>query len=100
MIDHARVLEQQFAERYVAGQLTPEDAREFEETMLEHAEVLEQVELARTIKLGLRTLRAKGELDSLVRANPGNRAWWFSLAAAVTLCAVGLLWMTRNQAPI
>ena len=68
MIDRGRALEQQWAERYVAGQLTPDEVREFEEAMLEHPEVLEQVELARTVKLGLKTLRERGELDSVIRA--------------------------------
>lgn len=99
MIDRGRVLEQQWAERYVAGQLTPEEVREFEETMLEHPEVLELVEHARTVKLGLKTLRERGELESLVGARPRTRQWWLAAAAAVMVGAVGLLWLKGSEAP-
>jgi hypothetical protein len=97
MIDPGQVLDQQWAERYVAGQLTPEEVREFEETMLGHPEVLEQVEHARTVKLGLRTLRDRGELEKLVGAHPKRNQWWFAAAAAIMVCAFGLFWLKGNE---
>jgi hypothetical protein len=98
MIDRGRVLDQQWAERYVAGQLTPEEIREFEETMLEHPEVLEEVERARTVKLGLKTLRERGVLERLVGARPKRPQRWFAAAAAgVVACALGLFLLKGNE---
>lgn len=99
MIDRGRALEQQWAERYVAGQLTPDEVREFEEAMLEHPEVLEQVELARTVKLGLKTLRERGELDSVIRARAGAPQWWFAAAAVALICAFGFFWLKHSATP-
>jgi hypothetical protein len=97
MNDRGRMLDQQWAERYVAGQLTAEEIREFEEAMLEHPEVLEQVAQVRTLKLGLNTLRERGELEKLVGASPKRPQWWFAAAAAAVVCAFGLFWLTGNE---
>jgi hypothetical protein len=99
MIDRGQVLEQRWAERYVAGQLAPEEIREFEEIMLEHPEVLEQVEHVRTLKLGLKTLRDRGELQELVGVSTRNTQWWFAAAAAAVVCAFGLFWLKSSEAP-
>jgi hypothetical protein len=91
---------QQLAERYLAGQLTADEVRDFEESMLERPEVLAEVELARTVRLGLRTLRERGELESLVRARPRNTQPWFATAAAVALAVVGYWWMEGRQSTV
>ncbi len=100
MIDRARGADQQLAERYLAGQLSPDETREFEEAMLERPELLEQVELARTVKLGLRTLRERGQLESLVRAKPRTRQFWFAAAAATLLAVTGFLLLREHQVPV
>jgi hypothetical protein len=100
MIERAQGEVQQLAERYLAGQLTADEVREFEESMLERPEVLAEVELARTVRLGLRTLRARGELESLVRAQPRNTQRWFATAAAVALAVVGYWWIEGRQSTV
>jgi hypothetical protein len=97
MIDRARLLDQQLAERYVANQLNADETQEFEQAMLEHPEVVEQVELVRTVKLGLATLRSRGDLDALVKASPSRIRTWMAVAAAASLGAIGFAWfMTRS----
>jgi hypothetical protein len=55
-MDHSTLDEQQTAERYLQGKLSPEEAAAFEEHSLACPECLERLELAETLRDGLRTL--------------------------------------------
>jgi hypothetical protein len=100
MNDRAQGADQQLTGRYLAGQLTADEARNFEEAMLQRPELLAEVELARTVKLGLRTLRERGELESLVRARHGTARRYLATAAAVALAVVGYWWLANQRAPV
>jgi hypothetical protein len=76
--------------RYLAGQLSAEEVAEFETYMLEHPEFLDEIDVARRLKLGLKSLREKGEIEGLVSGNAAAmRNRYFAMAASV-LVAVGL----------
>ena len=91
MIDSAQVLSQRMVDRYCAGQLSPEETAEFEAYLLDHPELLNDVEVTRRLKLGLGSLRTKGELPSLVAGSPSRRNPFLAIAASVLLAA-GLGW--------
>jgi anti-sigma factor RsiW len=75
-------------DRYLAGQLSPEESSAFEERLLESPQLQDEVALLRRMKLGLKTLREKGELDALLAQRP---AWlpnrWLAVAASVLIVA-------------
>jgi len=90
MIDSAQIVSQGMVARYLAGQLSAEEIAEFETYMLEHPELLDEIDVARRLKLGLKSLREKGEIEGLVNGNAAAmRNRYFAMAASV-LVAVGL----------
>jgi hypothetical protein len=96
MMDRAQVLSQQLPEKFVAGQLSAAEEAEFQEYMLEHPEVVEQVELAQRLKLGLQTLSDRGELQTLVAERPRRNSLWFAAAAALVIAAMGISFYFHN----
>jgi hypothetical protein len=86
MIDSARIEAARMVDRYLADELSPEEAAAFEEHLLESPEAQAEVETVRRLKLGLATLREKRELEALVA---GNRVLTggplYALAASVLI---------------
>jgi hypothetical protein len=96
-MDHPYIDEQQVAERFLMGRLTPEEADLFAAHSLACAECLERLELAESLQRGLRhfavreaeqrvELARAGVLAALVRFSRSRQAGW--LAALGLLCAV------------
>jgi hypothetical protein len=98
MMDRELLLQLQFPERYVAGQLTPAEVEEFEARMLEDPELQDHVEAARVLKLGLRTLSERGQFRPAVRS-PRQQTWWL-LAACLAVVSAGLYMAGRGDAPV
>ena len=63
-MDHQEIEEHHFPQRYLAGKLSGEDAARFEEHYLHCRDCLERLELAGSLRRGLRHLAA-GELAAL-----------------------------------
>ena len=88
MIDAAQLDVQARVDLYLSKRMSEEETASFEAYMLEHPEVLDDVDIARRLKLGLATLRSKGELPGLL-ANPtvSTRPRFLAMAASVLLVA-------------
>lgn len=66
-MDHAYIDEQQVAERYLMGRLSPEEAQRFEEHSLACAECLDRLEAAEELRLGLRDAAARQAAGAAVQ---------------------------------
>lgn len=79
--------------RYLAGQMTAEEAAAFEDAYARDPQLVAEIERVLRMKEGLAVLRDRGELDSLLRRPPQPR-WWVGLAAAAAVAAVvvGVNW--------
>jgi len=84
--------------RYLADRLSEDERREFETHLPAHPEIVKELEVAARLKVGLRTLKQRGELDGLLKTTP-----WFrdtrklAMAASVAVIAVGaLIWIGRG----
>jgi len=95
-MEHQYAEEHQFADRYLMGRLTAEQAAQFEQHYLHCAECVERLEVAEKFGRGLRRAVAQdatramvaGQVGLLTRlANTRPRGW---LAAAAVAAAVGL----------
>jgi hypothetical protein len=73
------------AERYVSGRMDEVEERHFEEAMLEAPDVAADVDVRHRIKLGLRELEERGELEALIQ-RPARR--FSQLRYAVAACAL------------
>jgi len=95
-MDHTTIDETHIAERFVLGQLDPEESRLFEEHFLGCAECLERVELAEQLQQGLR--RAAGRRAAIATvATAGLLAWWTRPARRL---ALGLALLLAAGLPI
>lgn len=99
-MNRAEIERDHWVERYLAGRLSDADARQFEAYWSENPEVMRDLEACARIKGGLGTLRARGELDALVRGN----AWWpgrlrlLVLAACAVFAVAGLaIWRSASE---
>jgi len=100
MMDPAQILSQRMVDRYCAGQLSAEETAEFEAYLLDHPELLDDVEVTRRLKLGLGSLRAKGELPGLVDGSAGaSRNRLLAIAASVVVAA-GIAWYFSQRTPV
>ena len=79
------------ASRYLADQLTDTEREAFEAALERDPDVLRELEATARFKMGLHQLRAKGELDELLRSQP---AWpWIAMAATLGGIVIGVaLW--------
>lgn len=102
MMDPERLLAEQIPERYVAGRLSPEEIAEFEEYLLEHPEAIDAVEVARQLKLGLRTLSDRGTLAEMLRPKPPQPQRWLMAAAVAALVLAGSVytWLSLSKSPL
>jgi anti-sigma-K factor RskA len=80
------------ANRYLAGQLSPDELQAYEQHLLENPDAARELEATARMKVGLANLRDSGQLEGLLRARTEPRWRWPSLAvaAALVLLAVGL----------
>lgn len=99
MIDSARMERSRMVDRYLADELSATESIAFEEYLLEHPETQAEIDAVRRMKLGLATLRERGELDDLVCGRRGiSRGPAFALAASVLVAiSIGfVLWADRG----
>ena len=66
-MDHSLIDAEQVAERYLLGQLPPDEAARFEEHSLACPECLDRLETAETLRLGLRAVAAREAAAGVVR---------------------------------
>ena len=84
--------------RYLADQLSDSERAEFERSMVESPDVLQQVEAVARLKVGLFTLRKAGDLDTIIAAQRrAPQANWFALAATVAAVAIGIVMWRGNS---
>jgi anti-sigma factor RsiW len=84
-MDARQLAERQIVERYLADQLTEEEAQAFEAYTEAHPEIVREIETIARMKSGLTVLRRRGELDALLgRSVP---KWYRRPAILVTLAA-------------
>jgi hypothetical protein len=76
--------------RYLADQLGDAERIAFEAYYVEHPDVLQDMEAAARLKVGLAQLRDHGALDRLLEPQPWYRDQRFFAAAAVAAIAVGV----------
>lgn len=93
-MDARQIAERHVVERYLASQLTEEEAESFEAYVEAHPEVTREIELAARMKSGLATLRHRGDLPQLT-TTPARRRFGalalISASAAAVAVAVVLL---------
>jgi hypothetical protein len=89
-MDAKQIAELHIVERYLADQLSEEEAQAFEAYVEAHPEVTRDIENISRMKAGLATLRQRGELDSLVKKQRRAPVWAVlaASAAAVVLAIV------------
>jgi hypothetical protein len=85
--------------RFLAGQLSEDESREFEEYMLANPEIVRDLEATARLKVGLHVLKDKGELGSLLKPKPFYRDTRYALAASVAVLALCALFYFRGGAP-
>jgi hypothetical protein len=90
----------QAAERYVAGRMSEDEERGFEVAMLESPELAADVDVRQRMKVGLRQLEQRGELQKLL-SQPDRRAasrMPLAVAASVLIVLIGaaLFWVFRG----
>jgi hypothetical protein len=90
--------------RYLAGQLSPEEAHAFEEAYIRDPEIVADLDRTLRLKAGLAVLRDRGDLTALLQEDPQPRRRWLIGAAAATLVAavVGISfwrqpWLTESS---
>ena len=83
------------AQRYLAGQLSPEEQEAYEQYFIHNPDAVRELEATARMKVGLASLRDSGQLDSLLQAAPttSRRAALMAIAASVAVIAIGVgLW--------
>lgn len=76
--------------RYLADQLSDAEREAFEAYYLAHPQVVQEMEAAARLKVGLAQLKQSGELDSLLRHKPWFRQErYLAFAASVAIVVLG-----------
>jgi hypothetical protein len=88
-MDRTRIDNEHIVARYLADQLSPAEAQEFEAYYTRHPAMVREIEYALRLKEGLATLRDRGQLDGLMRARGGRWAMPLSIAAAIAVAVIG-----------
>jgi putative zinc finger protein len=92
---HTHIDNDEIIERYVRGQLAPEERRAFEEHFFGCEECFEKLQDAERFHAGIRDAARRGLLqDASQVAFTPNRATWFRWAFAATACASLVLGVT------
>ena len=94
-MDAKQIAELHVIERYLADQLTDEEAHAFEAYVEAHPEVTRDIENISRMKAGLASLRQRGELAPLLVAERPRKPLWFLLAAAAAAVLVAVLVVPR-----
>lgn len=90
-MDHPYIDEQQVAERYLMGQLPPDEAALFEEHSLGCPDCLERLEVAETLRHGLRQVATEEVTGAVVAAQAGLLARLVRSRSAPWMVALLLL---------
>lgn len=99
-MDRRQIENEHIVARYLADQLSPEEAEAFEAYYTQHPSMVREIEYALRLKEGLATLEDRGQLEELVRQRRWRWATPLSLAAAVAVAAFGAwMWQSSNRAP-
>src|SRR5512138_3501948 len=88
-MDRKQIEAEHIVARYLADQLSPAQAEEFEAYYTQHPSMVREIEHALRLKEGLATLRDRGQLDALLKARRWRWALPLSIAAAVAGAALG-----------
>jgi hypothetical protein len=88
-MDRKQIEAEHIVARYLADQLSPAQAAEFEAYYTQHPSMVREIEYALRLKEGLATLRDRGQLDALMRARRGRWAMPLSIAAAIAVAIIG-----------
>jgi len=92
-MDCERIEGEEIVERYLAGQLSEKERREFEAHCSGCPACLERLELVRTLQSELWDQRRAEVRPAAEQRAPWNRRWAYAAAAALLLAGVGLaLW--------
>ena len=89
-MDAKQIAELHIVERYLADQLSEEEAQAFEAYVEAHPEVTREIENISRMKAGLAALRQRGELEALLKKQRRAPVWAVlaASAAAVVLAIV------------
>ena len=100
LMDHAYIETNGLVERYHQGLLPPEEEARFEEHFVECPACMEQLELARGFRKGLKTLAAEDAARAVVSAGlfawlarRGRLAQWGVALAFLAVAALPALWL-------
>jgi hypothetical protein len=88
-MDRKQIEAEHIVARYLADQLSPAQAAEFEAYYTQHPSMVREIEYALRLKEGLAALRDRGQLDALMRARRGRWAMPLSIAAAIAVAIIG-----------
>jgi len=94
VMDHAWAEESLLADRYAMGKLSPDQARDFEEHLLDCASCLETIEIVASLREGLRDVGLEAETVAPIRS---SARWALPLAASL-LVAVSAAVYFRGEA--
>src|SRR5215813_9902512 len=89
-MDRKQIESEHIVARYLADQLSPDEAEAFEAYYTQHPSMVREIEYALRLKEGLATLRDRQQLDALMKARRGRWALPLSIAAAVAGAALGM----------
>lgn len=84
-------------DQYIAGRMSEEDARLFEENMLVNPAIAAEVDVRRRIKSGLRLLESRGELAAYSTV-PRPRIVPWAAAASAALVVIAGAWYLEQRA--
>jgi hypothetical protein len=98
-VDRQYVDDHHVVARFLSGQLSEEESRDFEAFMLSNPEVVHDLESTARLKVGLYVLKEKGELDSLLKPKPFFRDARYALAASAAILAICALFYFRGGTP-
>lgn len=78
------------AQRYLAGQLSPPEQEAYEQYFIRNPDAVRELEATARMKVGLASLRDKGQLDSLLQRAPttSRRSALMAIAASVAVIAI------------
>lgn len=94
-MDAKQIAELHVIERYLADQLTDEEAQAFEAYVEAHPEVTRDIENVSRMKTGLASLRQRGELAPLLQAERKRKPLWYVLAASAAAVLIAILVVPR-----
>lgn len=88
-MDRKQIEDEHIVARYLADQLSPQEAEAFEAYYTQHPSMVREIEYTLRLKEGLATLRDGQQLDGLMKARGRRWALPLSIAAAIAGIALG-----------